>query len=121
MQSKKFLTKIKEIISHTPYPEKNAFGRKAESGSYLDPDDHIIQFVRETLTTYFARAIKKAGIDNPGAVHILRHTAATAVLEAGANIREVQEFLGSFAVKHDAIYTHVVQEKLESAVIRAFR
>ena len=63
----------------------------------------------------------KAGVDKPGAVHILRHTAATALLEAGANIREVQEFLGHSQLSTTEIYTHIVQEKLDSAVLRAFQ
>ena len=50
--------------------------RKAEI-EYFDPDEHIIPFIRDTLTAYFSRAKKKAGIDKKGAVHILRHTAAT--------------------------------------------
>ena len=94
--------------------------RKAELRESFDSNAHVISLVRETLSDYFARAIAQAGIDKPGAVHILRHTAATSLLESGANIREVQEFLGHASITTTEIYTHVVQDRLESAVNRAF-
>jgi site-specific recombinase XerD len=94
--------------------------KRNELSADFDPDDHIIKYIKDTISTYFRRAMNKAGIDKPGAVHILRHTAATALLEAGANLREVQEFLGHSKVTTTEIYTHVVKEKLQNAVQRAF-
>jgi len=42
------------------------------------------------------------------------------MLESGANIREIQTLLGHSTIAVTEIYTHVVQEKLESAIARAF-
>jgi DNA-binding FrmR family transcriptional regulator len=92
---------------------KNALGLSAHA------EAHIISLVRDTLSDYFSKARLKAGINKPGAVHILRHSAATAMLESGANIREIQTLLGHSTIAVTEIYTHVVQEKLESAVARA--
>jgi integrase len=94
--------------------------RRRELGESFDPEAHVISLVRDTLTDYFARAMAKAGVNKPGAVHILRHSAATRLLETGANIREVQEMLGHSSITTTEIYTHVVQDRLESAVMRAF-
>ena len=95
--------------------------RRKDSGEAFDPEEHVIKYRGDTLSCYFRRAIEKAGIDKPGAVHILRHTAATILLEAGANLREVQEFPGHSKITTTEIYTHIVQEKLESAVKRALK
>jgi len=116
-----FGKKKEKLVPMHPSLRKRLLNRKAELGSAFDPDDHVINFIRDTLTTYFRRAIKNAGIDKPGAVHILRHTAATALLDAGANLREVQEYLGHSNITTTEIYTHIVQEKLDIAVKRAFR
>ena len=94
--------------------------RKQELGDEFDPDEHVISITCDTLTKYFKMAMIRAGVDKPGSVHILRHTAATKLLEAGATIREVQEYLGHSHLSTTEIYTHVVPERLQHAVERAF-
>jgi integrase/recombinase XerD len=61
------------------------------------------------------QAAKRAGIQKHVTPHTLRHSYATHLLEAGADIRTIQMLLGHADLTHTTVYLHLSQKHLQAA------
>jgi integrase/recombinase XerC len=101
-----------------------------ERGGLKEEEPVFVNFLGGRLTARsVGRLIKKytrhSGIFRKVSPHSLRHTFATHLLDAGADIREIQEMLGHSSLSTTQRYTHVSMGKLmevyDKAHPRSFR
>ena len=74
-----------------------------------------VRSVGRLLEKYLAQA----GLDPRTSPHTLRHSFATHLLDAGADIRGVQELLGHRSLTTTQIYTHVSTQRLQDSYQKA--
>jgi site-specific recombinase XerD len=71
------------------------------------------------LRARLSLAAKDAGLARHVTPHMLRHTAATQLIEMGVDIRFVQRLLGHASIATTEIYTHVSDAALRRRVAEA--
>jgi len=70
---------------------------------------------RSSVWFIFKNALKKSNINKNACVHTLRHSYATHLLEAGVNLRLIQNYLGHSTPTTTAIYTHLTAKTVDAA------
>jgi integrase/recombinase XerC len=93
-------------------------GPKADRGAwFLNPRGRRLS--RRGIQLAMTGLISLVDAPEGASVHALRHTFATHLLDAGAELRAVQELLGHASVSTTQIYTHTSVERLKSAYAKA--
>ena len=71
------------------------------------------RLTRETIERQVKKYARLAGIDKHVTPHTLRHSFATHLLAAGADLRSLQEMLGHASIVATQVYTHVDKDRLK--------
>jgi site-specific recombinase XerD len=93
--------------------------RGAVLSSPLLVDGQGVRLSAAVIRGRLRKTAQAAGIERRITPHMLRHTAATALLEAGVDIRFVQRLLGHQSIATTQLYTHVRDEVLRRVVVAA--
>ncbi|PIU02975.1 MAG: integrase [Candidatus Diapherotrites archaeon CG09_land_8_20_14_0_10_32_12] len=85
-------------------------GKKKEGHIFISERGH--KYNKRTIEMIVKTVSKKAGINKRVTPHTLRHCFATHLLEAGADIRYIQQLLGHKNLQTTQIYTHIANRDI---------
>ncbi|MCF7854790.1 MAG: tyrosine recombinase XerC [Candidatus Pacebacteria bacterium] len=92
-------------------------GRRAKGPLFVNQSGERLS--ARSVQRMFKQYLSECGLPQDCTPHKLRHSFATHLLDAGADLRSVQEMLGHENLSTTQIYTHVTAERLVEAYHRA--
>lgn len=99
----------------TKGPKRAAAPKKKSARIAMDGMDDARGLTRASIATIVRQHTLAAGLVKDVTPHTLRHTFATLLLQAGADLRTVQEMLGHSNISTTQVYTHVTNAGLREA------
>lgn len=93
---------------------------KKEQNNYIYLNNHGKKMTRQGVFKMLKKLTEEKGIKKDVSPHTIRHSIATHMLENGADLRIIQEFLGHSDIGTTQIYTHLTNQKLKSDYMEYF-
>jgi len=72
--------------------------------------------LRKSVQDALCRVVRQVGLKKRVSIHTLRHSYATHLLEAGVNLRQIQQYLGHKSLQTTTLYLHLTSHGQEHAV-----
>jgi integrase/recombinase XerC len=94
-------------------------GPRADTQPALFLNKNRTRLTSRSVGRLLEKYLQAAGLDSRTSPHTLRHSFATHLLDAGADIRSVQELLGHRSLGTTQIYTHVTTQRLKDSYDKA--
>ena len=82
----------------------------------FEGQDKTNKYDERSLASVLKQAVEKTKIKKPVTLHWLRHSYATHLLEAGTDLRYIQEILGHSRSTTTEIYTHVSNKSIQKII-----
>ncbi len=93
-----------------------SYYKKYKPKAYLFEGQYGGRYSERSIEMVLKKAVDAVGIKKNINLHMLRHSYATHLMEAGTNLRIIQELLGHKSAKTTQIYTHVSSHALSKVV-----
>jgi integrase/recombinase XerC len=98
---------------------RTALGPRAQTQVAVFLNKNGTRLSSRSVGRLLEKYLAQAGLDPRTSPHTLRHSFATHLLDAGADIRSVQELLGHRSLATTQIYTHVTTNRLQDSYRKA--
>ena len=95
------------LLSHSLLEDLREYYKQYKPEKYIVEGMYGKQYSGQSIGKIVVNAAEKAGIKISVTPHMLRHSFATHLLEAGVDLRQIQVLLGHSSSKTTEIYTHV--------------
>ncbi len=109
---------VKDAITLYIHNYRNSLDIKRKDENILFLNHYGRKLTRVMIFTIIKDLAAKIGLKKPISPHTFRHSFATQLIDAGADLKAIQEMLGHTSITTTEIYTHIDREYLRDTIMR---
>jgi integrase/recombinase XerC len=107
---RRYEARRRDLLHRNPHADRQALFLSQRTGTRLSARQ-----IQNIVAGFLQRVADDAGLST----HSLRHSFATHLLDAGADLMAVKEMLGHVSLSTTRIYTHIARERLKQVYQQA--